>query len=161
MLGVFGFFRGATAGAPFVPTEKTVVELMISVVQPLDGKKIYDIGCGDGRIVFAAEKAGAIAIGIEISYTIYLLACFRKWMKRSKAILVHQSLWDADLSDADVIFVYLLPKMMQRFEKEVVPKLKPSCRIVSHGFTLPNKTPLIQKELSSFGLATSVLVYTP
>ncbi len=134
--GIFGFFRGAVSGAPFVPSGNDMVEIMMQLAGDLKNKRVYDLGCGDGRIVFSAAKKGAIATGVEISFPIFLLARLLQRLKKSDAQIIHASLWDVDLRNADVVFLYLLPAMMKRFEQEKYPTLKKGCIIISHGFSV-------------------------
>lgn len=152
--GLFGFFRGALSGAPFIPTGNDVVQKMIAFAGEVKGKKIYDLGCGDGRIVFAAEKMGAIAVGVEISFPIYCLAVFRRFLAKSHATFFRASLWNVDISDADVVFLYLLPEMMKKFEKEKYPTLKKGCIIISHGFSLGD---IPAEKIEVLGLGKRVL----
>lgn len=154
--GVVGFFYGAGSGAPFIPSGNAMVEEMIQIAGNLQNKKIYDLGCGDGRIVFAAEKKGANAIGIEIAYPVYTIARIRKWIKKSHATFKNKSLWNEDLSKADVIFLYLLPPMMKRFAEEKVPTLHSGTKIISHGFELPGHTP---EYVKTFGPGKRILRY--
>ncbi|MEI7511387.1 MAG: 50S ribosomal protein L11 methyltransferase [Candidatus Peregrinibacteria bacterium] len=140
-LGFIGFFSGAVAGAPFVPSGPKTVQRMIAFAHIKPGEKVYDLGCGDGRIVFAATKMGAHAVGVEISIFVYCLALIRKKFFHVQGEIRHESLWDTDISDADIIFVYLLPEMMKRFGAEKIPTLKKGARIISHGFALPGLEP--------------------
>lgn len=151
-----GFFRGAIAGAPFVPTGNKTVEEMISLAGNISHKKIYDLGCGDGRIVFAAAKKGANAIGIELSYPIYLLALFKKKLMKSNASIIHASLWDIDVSDADIIFVYLLPAMMKKFEQEKYPTLAKGAIVISNGFKFSSLSPFLEIKK---GKGKQIIVY--
>ena len=156
-MGIISFFGGAIAGAPFVPSSKKVVEEMILLAGDMQEKNVYDLGCGDGRLVFAASRKGARAIGVEISLFVATLANIRKYITGERGIIHHGSLWDENLEDADIIFVYLLPNMMKRFAEIQVPTLKKGCIIISHGFALPNNNPIHTKKLSS--VQGRVLVY--
>ncbi len=141
-MGFIGFFTGAVSGAPFVPTGSKTVEKMIRFANIKASEKVYDLGCGDGRIVFEASRLGANAVGIEISFPVYWFALLRKKIFKEKGEIRRGSLWDVDISDADVIFVYLLPKMMKRFSELKISTLQKGTRIISHGFELPGYTPV-------------------
>jgi len=136
-----GFFVSSSAGAPFVPTGKKIARKMIELANVQPGEKVFDLGCGDGRLVFLAAEKGANATGIEISYPIFLWA---KWLRKTgkkDGTLLHGSMWKTDVSNADVIFTYLFPKMMARFDREIYPTLKKGCRIITHGFALKDRVP--------------------
>lgn len=150
------FLVGAIHGAPFIPSEKEKVEAMIDLCGNIKNKVIYDAGCGDGRILFAAEIfQPEKLIGIDISLGALLLAKVKKFLKKSNAQFVHQSIWKTDFSGADIVFIYLLPGMMKRFQKEIYPHLKPGTLLVCNGFTFPDLLPQVEKKISS----GQILVY--
>lgn len=90
------------------------------------GKKVYDLGCGDGRLVIGAAKiAGVTGVGFEISPPVYLLAfIFRNLLNGFIATIYFKSFWNKDLSDADVVFLYLLPKAMKKLVEKFNKELK-------------------------------------
>jgi len=97
-----------------------------------------DLGCGDGRIVFRAEKEfGAIAEGYEISVFVWLLAQSNRILKRAKSKIYRRNFFTADLSKADVVFCYLLPEVMQELVPKFQKELKKGARIISASFSLP------------------------
>lgn len=127
-------------GAPSIPTRKKVLDTMLHLARIKPGETVYDLGCGDGRIVFAAQKAGANAVGYELSLPTYLLAKLRSLTYPGSRI-EYKNFWTQDYSDADVIFCYLLTSSMQTFKDKVWPNLKPGCRVVSHAFTMKDVAP--------------------
>lgn len=124
-------------GAPFVPTPMKAVEKMLRIARLKKGEKVYDIGCGDGRIVYlAAKKFGADATGFELSPFVYLLARVRHFFWKSGAKVKFANFKTRDLSDADVIFCYLLPETLARLETKLSRELKPGARIISYAFPI-------------------------
>ncbi|MEW6237298.1 MAG: methionine biosynthesis protein MetW, partial [Candidatus Omnitrophota bacterium] len=117
-------------------TDAKTVERMIVLADIQPGELAVDLGCGDGRLLQAAAKAGADTMGYELSLILYLLARWRGVNVR------YRNLWKADVSQADVVFCYLVPRAAARFEREIWPRLKPSCRIVVNAFPLPNLKPI-------------------
>jgi SAM-dependent methyltransferase len=128
------------AGPPFVPTPKKTVQDMMKLAAIKPGDIVYDLGCGDGRLLIAAAEKGAVAIGYELSMPTYLLARFRTF-GRTNISVRYGDFWKKDLSDADVIVCYLLMQKMKIFEETIWLRLKPGARVVSHSFTLPNIKP--------------------
>lgn len=118
-------------GAPFVPSRKRGVETMIKLAHIKPGMTVYDLGSGDGRILRAAEKRGAKAIGIEINPFLVLYSRMRGLDVRWK------SLWTANISNADVVFVYLLPINMKKLEQKFERELRPGSLVVSNSFIFP------------------------
>ncbi len=134
--GVFAMMRGA----PFIPTSKRVMERMLALAAIRPDERVYDLGCGDGRLVFAAAAAGARATGFELSLPTFLLARIRA-LRHPGARILLRNFWRSDLRDADVVFCYLLPETMQTFHRTLWPQLKSGCRVVSHAFKIEGMTP--------------------
>jgi ribosomal protein L11 methylase PrmA len=121
-------------GAPWVPTPIEAVRKMLKEAKIKKGQKVYDLGCGDGRFVIEAAKQGAKGIGFEISPLIWLLAITRNTLNGLPAKILLKSFWNRDLSDADVICLYLLPKSMPSLVKKFKKELKKGTLIVSYAF---------------------------
>lgn len=131
------------SGAPFVPTSMDQVNRMLEAAKLKPGKKLYDLGSGDGRLVHKAAKIyGANAVGYEYSPFVWIWSQMLRPFWRSGAKLKYGNFWKKDLSDADVIVCYLLPNTMQKLHKEIVPKLKPGTIIISHAFKINDLKPL-------------------
>jgi SAM-dependent methyltransferase len=132
-------------GAPSIPTRKKTLDRMLKLADIKPGERVYDLGCGDGRIVFAAGKAGARATGYELSLPTFLLAKIRGLLHPSVKI-EYKNFWIQDYREADVIFCYLLIRSMQTFESTIWPNLKPDCRVVSHAFRMKGVEPTAEEK---------------
>lgn len=137
VIALIGAFIGASFGSPFIPSKKRIVEKMLDLANIENNDCVFDLGCGDGRIIFSAEKKGAKCIGIEISPPVYLYALLRKLIQRKKSeIRFGNFFYQKDLNDADVIFMFLMPETIQKFANEILPNLKKGTRIISHAFSI-------------------------
>lgn len=129
---------------PFVPTPQPVVDKMLEMARVKKGDQVYDLGCGDGRIVVtAAKRFGARGVGIDLDPDRVRES---KQNVRTNRVghLVEIREGDAlkaDLSSADVITLYLLPSVNLQL-RESLQKLKPGTRIVSHDFDMGDWEPL-------------------
>lgn len=147
---LFTFVGSLLVLVPYVPTPKTVVRKMVDLAELTGRETIYDLGCGDGRILIEAKRrfSGIRAIGYELPIGIYLLARLRValagFSRRSSGSPIEVRMRDffgADLRDADVLFLYLIPEVFARLERKLQAELRPGTRILSHGFSFPGKTP--------------------
>ena len=130
--------RGPDVG--FVPTPHRVVDAMLKVAKVGKGDVLYDLGSGDGRIPIAAARKYGIArgIGIEINPE-RIKEANENRIKAGvgeRVSFVNGDLFEADLSDATVITLYLLPKLNLRLLPKLLKELKPGTRIVSHAFNM-------------------------
>lgn len=127
-------------GAPYVPSTNPVSEEMIRLAHLKKGMRVYDLGSGDGKLLFLAARSGADATGFEINP--YLVALTRiKSLFHPARNLVHVSwknFWRANLADADVVFIYLLPWKMDRLENKILRACKPKTVIISNSFIFPH-----------------------
>jgi len=127
----------------FVPTPQPVVEKMLELAQVTNKDVVYDLGCGDGRIVVtAAKKYGARGKGIDIDPE-RIQESLNNVKKNGVEKLVtieRADLFQADLSEATVITLYLLPELNLKLRPKL-QKLKPGTRIVSHDFDMGDWKP--------------------
>lgn len=121
---------GAWSAAPWLPTRSKDVKRMVKLANIKPGERFYDLGCGDGRSVFAAAKEGAEAIGIEVFILPYLYAVIKSlFQKRTK--ILFGDLFNYDLRGADVIFIFLMNKSYQKLAKKFEEELKPGARVIT------------------------------
>ncbi len=129
--------------APFIRTPDQIVRAMLELAEPEPGEVLYDLGCGDGRIVIAAAKDyGCRAVGYDIDPQRVSEARenVRQAGLEDRVAIVEQDIFTLDLRPADVVTIYLLP----RLNAKLLPRLRqlrPGARIVSHDFDLPGITP--------------------
>lgn len=128
----------ALIGAPFLPTPRKTMETMLEEVDLKPGQILYDLGCGDGRFIrMAARKYQANAIGIELNPLVYIYAKIKSWGRKNEKIMC-KDFRKIDLSDADVVICYLIPKTMVLIEEKLQAELKKDAKVVSHGFKFKN-----------------------
>lgn len=125
-------------GAPFVPTPMKRVKKMLEIAKVKKGDRVYDIGCGDGRMVYlAANMYEAEATGFELSPIVYVLARVRKFFWKSKAQIKFANFKTQNISEADIIFCYLLPECFSDIEEKMLKELKQGAKVVSYAFQIP------------------------
>jgi endoglucanase len=127
----------------YVPTPHEVVDKMLELAEVEKDDLLYDLGCGDGRIVVAAaKKYGCKAVGYDIDpqRVKESLENVQKNNVEDLVTIEQKDIFTLDLSDADVITLYLLPSLNVRLIPQL-EKLKPGSRIVSHDFDMKGVTP--------------------
>jgi ribosomal protein L11 methylase PrmA len=141
--------QGGPTRAPdviFVPTPQDVVNAMLKIAEVGKNDVVYDLGCGDGRIVVSAARRGARSVGIDIDAERIreANANIRRAGVAQRAKVVHADLFDSDIGEATVVTLYLLQSLNQKLKPKLLAELKPGTRIVSHGFDMgdwkPEKT---------------------
>jgi SAM-dependent methyltransferase len=138
VITALSFFLG---GALFVTSTRPAVEAMLQLADLRPGDKVYDLGCGDGRLLVTAGRRCPIrATGVEISPIVLGLAWLRARMGGVPVRLIRGNVLKTDFSDADVVFCYLMPDLLARMDAGF-QALKPGSRIVCHRFGLPGWSP--------------------
>ena len=144
-----------TPDVGFVPTPMAAVERMIAMADIKTGELVYDLGCGDGRIVVAAaQRYGVKAVGVDINPE-------RVVESRANAVTAgvenlvsirQADIFTLDLSEADVVFLYLTPRLNERLMPQL-RKLKPGSRIISYEFDMGNAKPveLVRERFDGYG----------
>lgn len=135
----------AFTGGPFVPSARKRHKNMLALAELKKTDTVYDLGCGDGRLLFSAAPFVKQAIGYDLSIPLVLFGKLRAIAARNLSIRFG-NLWKQNLSEANVIFCYLLPASMERFHKEVWPTLKKGTRVVSNAFPITGLRPKKEKE---------------
>jgi ubiquinone/menaquinone biosynthesis C-methylase UbiE len=139
----------------FVPTPPSAVERMVEMAGVRAGDLVYDLGCGDGRIVIAAAKQQKIkAVGVDIDPE--RVAESRENVRTAgleSSVEIRQAdVFDLDLSEADVVFLYLTPRLNARLMPQL-RKLKPGARIISYEFDMGNAKPVevVREKFDQYG----------
>jgi len=124
---------------PYVPTPDAIVQSMLRLANVQKSDVVYDLGCGDGRIVITAAKMyGAHGVGVDINPERIREARenARQAGVESLVKFVEGDLFEADIKDATVVTLYLLPSVNLKLRPKLMRDLKPGTRIVSHAFDM-------------------------
>jgi SAM-dependent methyltransferase len=132
----------------FVPTPPQVVDGMLELAKLQPGERLIDLGSGDGRIVIAAARHGAKAVGIEIDPELVETsqANAREAGVGDRAEFRNANIFETDLREADVITMYLLPSLNLRLRPTLLD-LRPGTRIVTHAFDMDDWRPDEKREI--------------
>ncbi|MEM2956400.1 MAG: rRNA adenine N-6-methyltransferase family protein [Candidatus Pacearchaeota archaeon] len=135
-------------GAEYYPTSKKVIKKMIEFAELKKEDIVYDLGCGDGRILLAVARKCKRAIGIEVDLLRFLWSKLKT--KGKNICVIRKNFFNQNISDANVIFIFLRQetnnKLLEKFKKE----LKPGSRIVSHYWRLNLNPWKVDKKLKVY-----------
>src|SRR5690606_20870428 len=147
VLTVCTTFWASAQDVHYVPTRQAVVDAMLELANVTKNDVVYDLGCGDGRIVVtAAKKYGATGKGIDIDPQRIKEANENAQSNgvTDKVKFEQANLFESDVSEASVVTLYLLNSLNMKLRPILLEQLKPGTRIVSHAFNMgdwePDKT---------------------
>jgi SAM-dependent methyltransferase len=132
--------RYANKLAPYVASPVHVVDRMLELANIKPGETVFDLGSGDGRVLIAAvEKYKAKAVGVEISPKLVAqaVANIQKEVLADQARVIQGDVLDADLTGADVVFIYLVTPLNEKLRPRFERFLKAGARVISHDYAVP------------------------
>ena len=125
--------------APFVATPTPVVRQMLVLAELKPGEILYDLGSGDGRaVIMAAKDFGAKSMGVELREDLVkrALSNIHELGLETKAQILQNDIFKVNLSQADVVFLYLTTSANEKVKPKLETELKPGARIVSHDYEI-------------------------
>lgn len=136
-------------GSAYVPTRKKEIKKILKVANLKSGQIFYDLGCGDGRVVEEAVKTYKVkGWGIDINPVLIFWSNLKSRFKKINNLQYKaQNIFDVDLRNVDVIYLFLMPKLLVK----LAPKLKKEARkntlVISHAFKIDPFDSLLFKKL--------------
>ncbi len=146
--------------APTAPSPERAVDRMLEVAHLKPGETLYDLGCGDGRILIAAAKRYKVkGVGIEISNRLSQVATenVKKAGLQQQVRIVHGNFMQTDLSDANVVTLYLATTANDMLRPNLERYLRPNTRVVSYDYPIPGWKPIETSETEGHQGATHVI----
>ncbi len=151
LTGLFLFFLVyswdffTTLKAPFLPISKNIASKIVELLDTRNDSIVYDLGCGDLRVIIECYKKNPAAkyIGIEKSYIPYILSLIKlkKLGNPNNIRVINGNFFKQNLSQATHIFLYLLPEMMDSLLPKLITELKQGTIIISFNFVFSKKKP--------------------
>lgn len=144
----------ALYGVPWIPTREKRIRKALQLAKLQPGETLYDLGAGDGRVlIMAAKEFGAQAVGIEIGPVQCALGWLRSWFSggRQSIRIRCGNFYRVDVSEADVVFVYLTSSQTSRLQEKLAREMQPGARVISIAADFPNWQPAeIDREMLIF-----------
>jgi SAM-dependent methyltransferase len=128
---------------PYEPSPPAVVEAMLDLAGVRAGDVVYDLGCGDGRILVAAARRGARAVGVDLDPERVREARENatKAGVADRVTVIQGDLFEADVHDASAVMLYLWPEVNLRLRPRLLAQLRPGARVVSHSHDMGDWKP--------------------
>lgn len=130
-------------GAPFFKTPAKAIVEALKKAQIKPGDKFYDLGAGDGKVLAIVDKEfGANCTGFELSPIFFVLAKSRLFFGGAKNSKIYcRNFYKQNLSDADAVFCFLLPRTMEKLRPKFEEELKPEAKVISYAFKIKDWQP--------------------
>lgn len=124
--------------APWWTTKKPIAQAMCKLLKISKKDIVYELGSGNATVLFVASEFGARGVGIEIDLIRYWYSKILIHLKKtSKAITIYRrNFFKVSLSDATVVFIYLVPKTLEKLKPKLLKELKPGTKIVSYKYQM-------------------------
>src|SRR5579871_1167745 len=148
--------------APYIPSPQEVVDRMLQAARIKPGETVYDLGSGDGRIIItAAQQYQARAVGVEWNGDLCksTQARIRSLGLQDRVRLIHGNLLKVDLSQADVVTLYLLTSSNERLRPNLEKYLRAGSRVVSNDYEIRGWTPSGIVPITAGGVLHYIYVY--
>jgi len=141
------FIFAALSAAPWLPTNRRQRRRLIELISLKPGQIVYDLGCGDGAVIFslANKYPEAKFAGFEVSLFPYLIAIFRKFLRYNKyknVSIKYKDFFKQDIREADLIFIFLTTKCYPRLINKLSKEIKENCLVVVEAWPLPDLKPI-------------------
>lgn len=150
----------AGSDAPYVPTKMDQIRKILKLAGVKKGRRFYELGSGDGRVVFVAAKLRADSVGIEQSWLRVLYSRYKQSLSlRDKTVshsssgntkFYHGNIFSKTYEDADIVYIYLLHKGVKKLEEKLKKELPKGSTIITQTYHFPNWKPF--KKIEDFWL---------
>jgi ubiquinone/menaquinone biosynthesis C-methylase UbiE len=148
--------------APFIASPQPIVDRMLDLAEVKPGDVVFDLGCGDGRVLItAAQRYKAKGVGIELSSNLVRMTNDNvKRLNLDDQVKITQgSLLDMDLQAADVVILYLDTGANDMLKPKLEKQLKPGARVVSHDFEVRGWKPAKVEKMKAYNRTHTIFLY--
>lgn len=144
---ILGLSWFAGSDAPYIPTKSEKIRKALKLAGLKKGEIFYELGSGDGRVVIEAAKMGAKSFGIEQSWIrVWLSRIKAKKLNLKTADFFHGNIFDRHYYNADVVFIYLLPKGVSKLENKLRKELEKGSRVITQTYHFKHWRPIIKDD---------------
>lgn len=137
-------------GSPYVPSKLKEIQFILKEAKLKKGQKFIDLGCGDGRTVREAVVTHKVeGVGVDVNRVlIWWARSLSKLKKNNNMRFVTSDIFGIDLKDYDVVYVFLMPRILEKLSGKFSKELKKGSQIISHGFRIKGLENKLYKTIS-------------
>ena len=136
------FAIGGLLGAPYVPIRRRDSRQLLELAGLKRGQTLVDLGSGDGQLLRLAASRGIRGIGYEINPIMVLVSRLVCWRYRRLVKIHLANLWQTKLPPADAVYVFLMPRFMERLDRKLEAEIQRPTRVISYVFEIPGRRPV-------------------
>ncbi len=135
---ILSLIYSSIKGSPYVPTRNHEVDEILRQIKLKPEMKFYELGSGDARVSRRAAKNFAInAVAVDINPLLTLYARLLAKIQKIKTVkFITGNIFETDINHADVVYLFLMPKLLSQLEAKFKKELKPGTIVISHGFKI-------------------------
>lgn len=144
------FIYSSIKGSPYVPTRQKEIDKVLKNAHLKAGLNFYELGCGDGRVCrLAASRYQMKAYGVDVNSILIWYARFLAKIKHVTNVeFKTQNIFATDLSNADVVYLFLMPKLISQLVPKLERELKKGALVISHGFKIVEWQDRLRKKIA-------------
>ena len=141
----------AGSDAPYIPTKMDQIKKVLKLAGVKKGKRFYELGSGDGRVVFEAASLGANSFGVEQSllriwYSRFKTSRLNSHIPCGNVKFYHGNVFHRKYHKADIVYIYLLSKAVRKLEDKLKDELKKGSIVITQTYHFPNWKPFKKEE---------------
>lgn len=127
-------------GAPYVPTRHNIIKAILTKAKLSKNQTFLELGCGDARVLrTAVKKYDVIGTGIDINWYVLTVARLKSYIQNIHTIsFIQKNFLNVSYAEYNVIYVFLLPKLLEKVAHKIKAECKKDTLIISHGFKISN-----------------------
>lgn len=144
ILAILGISFGGVllVGAPYLPTLSPQVKAALQLADLRPDQTLLELGCGDGKVALAAARQGYKVVGYELNPLLAFIAWLRTRRYRRQVRIIWGDFWRASWPPAEAIFIFLLPKYMEKLDTKIIQYSHKPVKLISHAFVVPGRRPV-------------------
>ena len=144
------FIYSSVKGSPYVPTRQKEIDRILKNAHLKAGQNFFELGCGDGRVCRRAASVCRLkALGVDVNtLLIWYARLITKIKKVPNVEFRTQNIFATNLSSADVVYLFLMPKLISRLVPKLERELKKKALVISHGFKIVEWQNRLSKKIS-------------